>query len=185
MSEYSQAAKATEAINRIAKEKAETTSAVKRDNSNKATVEGFPYEFEARGPNILVAVDVFKSGYECKTCKGTGTILVLAADNSGAYELGPCDDCGGKGALLVFADESKSLPCTGVILSIGKDCVSNPAFDLHLYDRVVFGPHSGRFIPLKVAGVLFKIMHEREATLVITGGDELASFDFVLPEANM
>lgn len=40
------------------------------DGSNQCTIPGFPYKFKAQGDKLLVSVDVFKSGYECKTCRG-------------------------------------------------------------------------------------------------------------------
>lgn len=40
------------------------------DDSNKVSFPGYPYLFEALGEKILVSIDVFKSGYECKVCKG-------------------------------------------------------------------------------------------------------------------
>jgi hypothetical protein len=44
------------------------------DKSNKVSFPGYPYVFEALGEKILISIDVFKSGYECKLCKGTGRI---------------------------------------------------------------------------------------------------------------
>jgi hypothetical protein len=40
------------------------------DDSNKVSFPDFPYTFEALNEKILVSIDVFKSGYECKTCHG-------------------------------------------------------------------------------------------------------------------
>jgi co-chaperonin GroES (HSP10) len=40
------------------------------DNSNEVTFPGYPYGFRALNEKILVSIDVFKSGYECKTCQG-------------------------------------------------------------------------------------------------------------------
>jgi hypothetical protein len=44
------------------------------DGSNVASIPGYPYEFEAKGDMVLVSVDIFKTGYECKECKGAGRI---------------------------------------------------------------------------------------------------------------
>ncbi len=52
------------------------------DGSNEAKIPGFPYIFRASGDKLLVAVDIFKSGYECKTCKGTGVLEIHC----------PCED---------------------------------------------------------------------------------------------
>lgn len=40
------------------------------DNSNKISFPGYPYLFEALQKKIIVSIDIFKSGYECKVCKG-------------------------------------------------------------------------------------------------------------------
>lgn len=45
------------------------------DGSNKVNFPGFPYLFEALNERILVSLDQFKSGYECKTCKGKGEVI--------------------------------------------------------------------------------------------------------------
>lgn len=47
------------------------------DKSNKVSFPGFPYKFEALLGKILVSIDVFKSGYECKECKGKGNIKII------------------------------------------------------------------------------------------------------------
>jgi len=43
---------------------------LKLDGSNKVSFPGFPYKFEAMGEKVIVSIDIFKSGYECKICKG-------------------------------------------------------------------------------------------------------------------
>lgn len=48
----------------------ENTQELQLDGSNKVSFPGFPYKFEALNEKILVSIDIFKSGYECKTCKG-------------------------------------------------------------------------------------------------------------------
>ena len=45
------------------------------DNTNKVSFPDFPYTFEALSEKILVSLDQFKSGYECRVCKGKGTVL--------------------------------------------------------------------------------------------------------------
>lgn len=45
------------------------------DGSNKVSFPGFPYFFEALNEKVLVSLDQYKSGYECKTCKGKGTVV--------------------------------------------------------------------------------------------------------------
>lgn len=177
--EYSEATKARASLERREIERNSTISIVTKDNSNEASFPGFPYRLKARGSSIIVNVDLFKSGYECKTCKGTGKLTrkgdFIPGEGSKIEEI-KCEDCKGIGHLLVLADETKSLPCTGVVVSMGTGVDNN---DLHLYDRVIFGPYSGRFIPISKAGVMMKIMDQREATAVVLGGEDLAAFDFI------
>ena len=40
------------------------------NDSNEVTFPGYPYGFRALNEKILVSIDIFKSGYECKTCLG-------------------------------------------------------------------------------------------------------------------
>jgi len=63
---------------RIEKEnERKSTTEIVLDSSNKVQFPGFPYSFEALGEKILVSIDIFKSGYECKECKGKRTIKYL------------------------------------------------------------------------------------------------------------
>lgn len=180
MSEFSESVKAKKSLEALAEERAKTMTSVQRDESNYASFPGFPYKIKARGESIIVVVDLFKSGYECKTCKGTGKIPMKRVDLAKGGLVDSyitCSTCNGKTGMLVLPDEAKSLPCTGVIVSIGPGASHRD--DLNLYDRVLFGPHSGRFIPISKAGALLKIMHEREATAIVEGGEDLAAFDFI------
>lgn len=183
--EFSEAAKANASLGARLEERANISGEVLKDDSNRASFPDFPYALEARGLHIIVNVDLFKSGYECKKCKGTGKIEIMVPvpyrDVSGIplnrLELRQitCDSCNGKTASLILPDTAKSLPCTGVVVSKGPLVDSS----LALYSRVIFGPYSGRFIPISKAGVLMKIMDHREATAIVHGGEDLASFDFI------
>ena len=180
ISQYSLAEKATKTLERLQEEKSLQVGSVTKDDSNLAAFPGFPYKLRARGSHIIVNVDLFKSGYECKTCKGTGKIAMKRVDlKAGGLvdDFITCSTCQGKTGLLVMPDEAKSLPCTGVVVSMGPSAQEHS--DIKLYDRVIFGPHSGRFIPISKAGVMLKIMDQREATAVVLGGEDLAAFDFI------
>lgn len=48
---------------------------IKLDKTNKVSFPGFPYKFEALHEKILVSIDIFKSGYECKVCHGKKTLM--------------------------------------------------------------------------------------------------------------
>jgi len=52
------------------KEEAQSATELVLDNSNKIKFPGYPYIFEAEGKKIIVSIDIFKSGYECRVCKG-------------------------------------------------------------------------------------------------------------------
>jgi hypothetical protein len=47
-----------------------SSSEIVLDGSNKVTIPGYPYTFEALGERILVSLDIPLSGFECKTCLG-------------------------------------------------------------------------------------------------------------------
>jgi co-chaperonin GroES (HSP10) len=47
-----------------------SASEIVLDGSNKVTIPGYAYTFEALGERILVSLDIPLSGYECKTCLG-------------------------------------------------------------------------------------------------------------------
>jgi hypothetical protein len=67
--------KATEVLDRISTEKEDlSTQELVLDGSNKVSFPGFPFKFLGLGEKILVSIDIFKSGYECKVCKGTKRI---------------------------------------------------------------------------------------------------------------
>ncbi len=59
--------------------KTESSQSITLDGSNKVTFPSFPYTFEALNEKVLVALDQFKSGYECKTCEGKGEVKVECA----------------------------------------------------------------------------------------------------------
>jgi len=62
---------AVEVLERTEKEKEDlSTQELQLDGTNKIRFPGYPYIFEALGEKIIVSIDVFKSGYECKVCKG-------------------------------------------------------------------------------------------------------------------
>jgi co-chaperonin GroES (HSP10) len=65
-------------LDRMDKEKEDLrTQELILDGSNKIKFIGYPYIFEALGEKIIVSIDVFKSGYECKVCKGLRKIKAV------------------------------------------------------------------------------------------------------------
>jgi co-chaperonin GroES (HSP10) len=145
------------------------------DGSNEVSFPGYPYFFEALGEKIIISVDVYKSGYECKDCGGKGSIGSIEAAN---YQT--CTKCKGVGAVIVMPDSSKNMPTTGVVVSIGNLCPLDK-MNYKIGDRIVFGAYAGNMIPTK-AGIKFKIMDWNQAVCKIRGGEDLAAFDFVLQD---
>jgi co-chaperonin GroES (HSP10) len=194
---------------------------VVQDGSNKVSIPGFPYIFSAKWDNILVSVDIYKSGYECKECKGSGSIkqhcscenhdrpgykysnqvlddlgfsdsnLALARKEIKCPECNgnyishrvdaPCAACGGKGALIYIPDQSKVLPTTGVIVSVGSS--ANPEFKCGM--RVLFGAYTGVMVPTKAPGIAFKVIRDIQILCEIEGGEDMAAFDFVVPDKEL
>ncbi len=178
------------------------------DGTNRASIPGFPYAFEAKGDKVLVSVDIYKTGYECTECKGTGRIKSSCLCDFGGIarpgfkyhnpesptqEMTLCPQCGGdylskridiecpkckgKPHLLHIPDTAKSLPTTGVIVSLGNNVT--PELGLKIQDRVLFGAYTGVMIPTKAPGVVFKVLRDIEILCVIYGGEDMAAFDFV------
>jgi hypothetical protein len=152
---------------------------VTNDGTNEASIPGFPYVFRAEGDKILVSVDIFKSGYECQVCKGSGKVEIKQRRDMVLID---CVSCKGKGALLHLADESKTLPTTGVIVSIG-DEVKNK--NLVCGSRVLFGCYTGVMIPTKAPGIVFKILRDIEVLCTIKGGEEASAFDFLVVDKEL
>ena len=146
------------------------------DNSNTVRFPGFPYTFEALNEKILVSIDIFKSGYECKDCKGSGKIETKIGRE---MQVDTCTSCNGRGGLLVLPEGSKNLPTTGVVVSMGPVARKNATFKIG--DRILFGAYAGTMIPTK-AGLMFKYMDWYLAVVKIDGADEMSAFDFVLNE---
>jgi co-chaperonin GroES (HSP10) len=210
-----------------AENSAKSLQQIALDGSNKVSFPGFPYVFEAEGERIIVSIDIFKSGYECRTCKGKGfiefccpcetkdrpgfmyteeqirlaqeafgdtvaqarTAMVCSSckgDYPGARSKSTCPECNGKQTLIHLPNESKILPTTGVVVSMGPLAVKareEGKFKFKIGDRVLFSPHAGSMIPTK-AGAAFKYMDYYNAVLRIEGGEDMAAFDFVLQDGN-
>lgn len=66
-----------------AEKQAQSAQELVIDQSNKVQFPGFPYSFEAAAKKIIVSIDVFKSGYECRICKGKGRLETLCFCESG------------------------------------------------------------------------------------------------------
>ncbi len=127
---------------------------------------------EAVEDKILILLDKFKTGYECKTCDGTGILQKCAtcsgvgADRfgqackecDGSLNIYPkdCDRCKGVGASIIVPETTKGMPTSGIIVSAGPKCK-----DRSLGERVLFGAHVGYYIPFK-GNVRLRCLREHE-----------------------
>jgi co-chaperonin GroES (HSP10) len=182
------------------------------DGQNVVELEKLGISLMAVEDKIIVMFDDYKSGFECKTCNGktmiedcptchrTGTdrfdqvCKTCLGDSKFSYL---CPECKGKGGILVIPDTAKSLPTTGIVVSMGP---TTPAMKIiwwlrkfkflkfwlmskllntpiRLGSRVIFGPHVGTMIPFK-GNIKLKIMRVHEPLAVLFGKDTAAR-DFI------
>jgi hypothetical protein len=126
---------------------------------------------EATHDKIIVKLDPFRSGYECKTCGGSG--IERACDcGDGKNRLGgTCKLCGGEptkyagqtcrvckgvGSSIILPESAKALPTSGRIVSTGPECKVR-----RVGERVLFGAHTGYALPFK-GNVILRCMREYE-----------------------
>lgn len=136
--------------------------------------------FEAFGDRILVIEDEFRSGYECRQCGGTGTVLCTDCDD-GSNRMNPnmrcktcwgdkkyqCPACEGKGGTLIVPDSAKRRPTTGEIVSVG-DKVQH----LKVGDSVMYGSFTGHVSELEAQSgekVVLRTLHEAEILAKVKG----------------
>jgi co-chaperonin GroES (HSP10) len=127
---------------------------------------------EAVEDKIIVRLDEFKSGYECKTCGGSCIEPPCVCGGTGINRLGgvckscngspdqyagkECRACKGVGSTLVLPESAKALPSSGRIVSCGPNCSTRK-----VGERILFGVHTGYFLPFK-GNVRLRIMRETE-----------------------
>jgi hypothetical protein len=134
----------------------------------------------AIGDRVLILEDDFRSGYECKACKGTGhtdavckycngTTFYKGKEDGGAcgdcqvgtsdgrkslgFEL--CGVCNGRGASVIVPDTSKRPSLTGRVVSVGADVT---LFSVN--DRVMYTNYTGT--DFVVAGVKLRVMRQHD-----------------------
>lgn len=178
MTQQSLAQAAVEIMERVdAENQAKSSVEVVLDNSNQVAFPGFPFTFRALNEKILISIDIHMTGYECKVCKGKRKIEVKQGRETTLVD---CAACQGRGASLVLPESSKNLPTTGIIVSMGKVAREKLAEeDVHIGDRILFGPYAGSMIPTK-AGLMFKYMDWYLGVVKIEGASDMSAFDFVL-----
>ena len=169
---------AVEIMQRVKEEDdAKSMQEITLDGTNKVSFPGYPYTFRALTEKILVSIDIFKSGYECRECKGKGKIEVKQGRDETYVK---CAKCNGTGVWLELPQNSKNQPTTGVIVSMGKKAeIELAKEDVHIGDRILFGAYAGTMIPTK-NGLAFKYMDWNLGVVKIEGADEMSSFDFIL-----
>lgn len=91
-----------------------------QDEVNVLVLQDLKINCQAIGDKIWVLVDEFKSGYECPKCGGKGKIASTIVEGIERE----CPDCLGKGVIkggLTIPETAKSMPSTGVVVSMGPD----------------------------------------------------------------
>ena len=150
---------------------------------------------EATEDKIVVQLDPFKTGYECKKCGGSGKEPKICniCQGEGKNRFGEvcktcegdqskflgqdCRECRGIGSLIVIPESAKTLPTSGRIVSTGPACVSRK-----IGERVLFGAHTGYFLPFK-GNIKLRILREYEVMCMIHSIDtDIALGDFMVLE---
>lgn len=135
---------------------------------------------EAIGDKILILIDKFKSGYECKDCNETGKYVGCECTRRGDYgvnlngkvcsfrdacdkqtEGATCKTCNGTGSTVIMPENARAIPTSGVIVSIGPACTKRK-----INERVLFGAHTGYYLPFKGAAKI-RVMREDEVMCLI------------------
>lgn len=137
---------------------------------------------EAIEDKLLILIDKFRSGYECKDCNETGVYINCQCEREGTpgrYIRGKfdkecpycegsletrdgrrgrdrCSSCNGTGSTLKMPETSRGIPTSGVIVSIGPLCKTRK-----IAERVLFGAHTGYYLPFKGNGKI-RCMREDE-----------------------
>lgn len=137
---------------------------------------------EAVEDKILILIDKFRSGYECKDCNETGIYSTCECEREGTpgrkirgkiNKTCPfCDGseetrnnrrgktcgipCNGTGSTLTLPENARAIPTSGVIVSIGPLCKTR-----EIGERVLFGAHTGYYLPFK-GNAKIRVMREDE-----------------------
>jgi len=156
---------------------------------------------EAIENKILILIDKFKSGYECKDCEETGIFKSCECERRGTpgrYTVGnidrecricdgkyeemrgkTCLPCKGTGTTLIIPENSKAIPTSGVIVSTGPLCKTRK-----ISERVLFGAHTGYFLPFK-GNAKIRCMREDEPLCLIYSLDSNKTLgDFIQIDDN-
>jgi hypothetical protein len=130
---------------------------------------------EAIEDKILILIDKFRSGYECKDCAESGTYISCECERAGhpgQNRLGglckycngsystrkgkSCISCNGTGTTLIMPENARAIPTSGIIVSVGPLCKTRK-----VGERVLFGAHTGYYLPFK-GNAKIRVMREDE-----------------------
>lgn len=159
-------------------------------HANSYTVLDGKLALEAVGDRVIVLEDKFKTGFECKTCggggysnepcpccKGTGfegeeslvpNCRVCCNPKIEQKQPGkkPCDDCRGKGGILVAPQTAKRRPTTGKIVSTGPGRYDSQGNWLPMIfkvgEHVMYSNYSGHAITYKSQDITIRVMRQDE-----------------------
>lgn len=129
------------------------------------------------GDRIIIEEDIFRTGYECKTCDGFALVPCKHCSDGtepdmpyrqcaacgGTREV-LCPTCGGKGALIVVPELSERRPTSGVIRAIGSRVT-----EFKVGDHVMYGNHSGHVQEFRKKRAVMRIMRESEVMCIVAG----------------
>jgi co-chaperonin GroES (HSP10) len=152
---------------------------LKQDSLNVIDLTEIGVSLQAVEDKIIILVDEYKSGFECKTCHGKGRIASTVVEGADKE----CSECRGRGQILHIPQNAQSMPSTGVIVSMGpatqymiakrtgvEKSLLNELYPLQIGSRVIFGVHVGTKIPIK-GNIKLTIMREKEPLALIFGSD--------------
>jgi hypothetical protein len=153
---------------------------------------------EAVENKILILIDKFRSGYECKDCNETGIYVNCECErketpgrikygtrdkecpycNGSATERdkrrgATCIACKGTGTTLTMPENARAIPTSGVIVSTGPHVKTR-----QIGERVLFGAHTGYYLPFK-GNAKIRCMREDEILCLIhslNNGEVLGDF---------
>jgi len=145
---------------------------------------------------IIILIDKFKSGYECKDCNETGIFISCECERKGTpgrvikgninkecpycngkYEERrekECPTCKGTGSTIIMPENARAIPTSGVIVSTGPKCTVRK-----IGERVLFGAHTGYYLPFK-GNAKLRCMREDEPLCKIYAIDSQVTLgDFI------
>lgn len=158
---------------------------------------------EAHADRLIVVQDEFRSGYECTTCRGLNVRVIGGGEAKQSVSAVACDackgtgrskvvqeakcsqckgqgwtacpECGGRGGLIVFDQDSERRPTTGLIVSIGPQVTAFKRGESVIYTS--FSGHAYDLTAPDVNGndvaVTLVILREQEVLAKVSGHLEL------------